>query len=286
MKAFFTAVALAASATLPLVGFSQNAGIKKDGSVSLKFNFKPNSKFSYSSQTVQNIDMQGNKMMQDITMGSTFAVQTGQGSSKDLHMTYSRVAMNMDAGGQKMVYDSQDPATKSSPLAAMMGGMIGKSLDITVTDKGEVTAVKGVEELKKAMLADNPAIGPQLEQTLNENTLKSSMNQLFNIYPDHAVKPGESWTKNVTLNMGPAAMKLASTYKLASVQSGVAHLLVDGKLSMDGMMALTGTQSGTMDIDVATGLVLSSKLKQTLSSPAGDNSTNIASNITTTGKKL
>ena len=283
MKFSPIAGSLAVSATLLLAGFSPNG----NGPVSLKFNFKPNSKFSYTSQTVQDLDMQGNKMTQDLAMGSTFVVLTSQGGSKNVRMTYGRVAIKMDAGGQKMAYDSQDATTSSSPLAGLMGGMVGQSLVITVTDQGEVTAVQGVEELKKSVLANNPnpALSQQLEQTLNENTVKSSMNQLFNIYPDHAVKPGESWNKNMTLSMGPATMKLASTYTLGSVQGGVAHLLVAGKLVADGI-ALTGTQSGTMDLDVATGLVLSSKLKQTLTSPAGGAQTSITSDITTTGQKL
>ena len=287
MKTFLVAGVLAVSTAL-LAGFSPNPQVGRGGPVSLKLNFKPGSKFSYTSQTVQNIAMQGNSMMQDVSMGTTFVVLSRQGNSQDLRMTYNRAAMKMDAGGQKMTYDSQDPATKSSPMAGMMGGMVGQSLVITVTSQGEVTAVKGVEEFKKSVLASNPnpALNQQLEQSLSESTLKSAMSQLFNIYPDHAVKPGESWVKNTSLNMGPAAMQLTSTYTLGSVQNGVAHVQVNGKLAVEGMATLTGTQSGTMDVDVATGLILGSNYHQTLTSPTDDSPMNISSDVTTTGQKL
>ncbi|WP_223648435.1 DUF6263 family protein [Hymenobacter psoromatis] len=235
--------------------------------VRLRFNLKPGSKFSYDAQSVQAIEAGGQNIKQDITMVSSFAVKSAADSATKLDVSYDRVAMKMDAGSQQMTYDSRDPSTKGSPLA-LMGGLVGKHFTVGVTEAGRVTSVQGVSELVNSLVDPaNPnavAMRTQLSQTLNDKAIKSMMEQSFNIYPNHAVQPGDTWTKVTSVTMGPMTMSATSTYKLNSISDGVAHIGVSSKLDGQGAVSLAGTQTGTMDVDVATGLLADSQLKQTL----------------------
>ncbi|MGG8473463.1 DUF6263 family protein, partial [Rahnella sp. PAMC25617] len=69
-----------------------------------------------------------------------------------------------------------------------------------------------------------------MSQTLNDKAIKSMMEQSFNIYPNHAVQPGDTWTKVTSVTMGPMTMSATSTYKLNSISDGVAHIGVSSKL--------------------------------------------------------
>ncbi|GAB3637616.1 hypothetical protein GCM10027422_32060 [Hymenobacter arcticus] len=260
----------------------------KDGAVTLKFNFAPGSKFTYAVESTQQIDAPGQKIGQSITMVSSYAVQAGAGTSKNLTVSYDRVAMKMDAMGQKLAYDSSNPTTKSSPLA-LMGGLVGKSFEATLTDEGKVTSIKGVDALVNGMVDPaNPnaaAVRAQMSKTMNDSTLQSALEQSFNIYPDHAVKPGDTWSKTIKLAMGPLSIRAASTYKLNSVSAGIAHLGITSKLDGQGAMDMSGTQTGTMDVEVATGMLTDSKIVQMLTSKPGAPAAKITTNIHVTGTK-
>ena len=262
-----SALALGLAAVLSGCGNSSEKSTPTDDNVKLKFNLKPGSKFTYDAQSVQDVEAGGQRIKQDITMVSNFAVQSAADSATKLDVSYQRVAMKMDAGGQQMAYDSNDPSTKSSPLA-LMGGLVGKHFTVGVTNAGRVTSVQGVNELINGMIDPaNPnaaAMRAQISQTLNDQTIKSMMEQSFNIYPNHQVQPGDTWTKATSVAMGPMTMSATSTYKLNSIGDGVAHIGVSSKLAGTGAVSLTGTQAGTLDVDVATGLLTDSQLKQTL----------------------
>jgi hypothetical protein len=275
-------------ATLALSGCSSPSDTTKDGAVTLKFNFAPGSKFTYTAESAQQIDAAGQKSSQSVTMVSTYAVQAGAGASKNLTVSYDRIAMKMEAMGQQLAYDSSDPSTKSSPLA-MMGKLVGKSFEVALTDEGKVTSVKGVDALLNDMVDPaNPnaaAMRQQLSKSMNDSTLRSTTEQSFNIYPGHAVKPGDTWSKTIKLAMGPLSIRSASVYELNSVSNGIAHIGVTSKLDGQGAMDMDGTQTGTMDVEIATGLLNNSKIVQTLTSKAGAPTAKIITDIHITGTK-
>ena len=269
---FTSSVALGLAAVLSSCGTPSEKSTPANDNVKLKFNLQPGSKFTYDAQSVQEVEAGGKTIKQGITMVSSFAVQSAADSATKLDVSYHRVAMKMDANGQQLAYDSNDPSTKSSPLA-LMGGLVGKHFTVGVTSAGRVTSVQGVDQLINGMVDPaNPnaaAMRAQLSQTLNNQTIKSMMEQSFNIYPNHAVQPGDTWIKLTSVVMGPMTMSATSTYKLNSISAGVAHIGVSSKLDGTGAVSLTGTQTGTMDVDVATGLLTDSQLQQTLTGTPG-----------------
>lgn len=285
VKSSFTGLLISA---LALSGCSGPSETTTDGAVTLKLNFAPGSKFTYTAESAQQIEAAGQKSSQSVTMVSTYAVQAGTGTSKNLTVSYDRIAMKMETMGQQLAYDSSDPSTASSPLATM-GKLVGKSFEVALTDEGKVTSIKGVDALLNSMVdPTNPnatAMRAQLSKSMNDSTLRSATEQSFNIYPGHAVKPGDTWSKTIKLAMGPLSIQSASVYKLNSVSDGVAHIGVTSKLAGQGAMDMDGTQTGTMDVEIATGLLTTSKIVQTLTSKAGAPTAKITTNIHITGTK-
>jgi hypothetical protein len=137
-----------------------------------------------------------------------------------------------------------------------------------------------------------------MTQTFNDSAIRSMMQQSFNIYPDKAITPGDTWEKKFTMT-SMINMEMDNKYKLVSVNNGVAHLEVNstitGKPGNNPAMAqmkieMKGTQTGTMDVEVGTGLITDSKLKQNMKGKMSmmgmEIPMEISSDIHIAGKKL
>lgn len=267
---------LVALGTLP--GCKGGGGSGSSDAVTLKFNFEPGSKFQYTMDTKQTISqtMMGMSMTinQDMIMESTYDVAAADGGNKKLTVTYDRMYMKTGTPMKTMEYDSKDPA-KQAPELKSVGGMIGKPFSMTVTEKGEITSIEGLSDMLNGMIDTtdpNAAVArEQMAGMFNDTTIRSMMQQSMYIYPDKPVKPGDTWTRQTKMNMVMFAMTMDNTFKLISVNDGKAHIEMESKITgdavnnpqMPGMtMELNGTQKGTMDLEVSTGMITDSKLKQ------------------------
>ena len=100
------------------------------------------------------------------------------------------------------------------------------------------------------------------------------MEQSLNVYPDVPVRPGDTWQRTYATNIGFMDMKVVSNYKLISVANGTAHISVDATITsapagnpqqQEMHLEMKGSQTGTMDIDIVTGLILESRFGQDVS---------------------
>lgn len=251
-----------------------------DGSINLKFNFQKGSKYKYvvkNSQMIKESTMgQSMEVNQDMDMTSSYEVSAAEGDNKKLTVTYDKIAMKQKnaMAGMDMNYDSDDKG-HSNPMLSTLGDMLHKPFSMTVTDKGEVVAVDGFDKLM-------PASGKAI---MSDSAIRDMMQQAFYIYPQKPVKPGDTWTNSYAMSLQVMKMKTENNFKLVSVNNGVAHVEMNSTISTapgtggpemkDVKMELNGTQTGSMDIDINTGMLISSKLKQ-----------QITGNIETQGMKM
>lgn len=275
MKMFSRPIAVAAIAGLGLL-----ASCKGGEPVNLKLNLQPGSQYLYAIENKMVMDMsvmgQSMKTNQNMTTECTYDVAAGEGTNKRITVTYDRIAMETKNPMLNMAYDSRDTA-KSDKELRQMGGMLHKPFTMDVSEQGEILSVNGLNNLINSMSdtssPEGQAIRQQLTSTFNDSAIKSMMQQALNIFPDHPVKPGDTWKK--TFNMGTGAINLAidNDFKLVSVSNGIAHIDVTSKIIGSGgagpemknmNMDLNGDQKGTMEVEVATGLVKDGKMKQTI----------------------
>ena len=104
--------------------------------------------------------------------------------------------------------------------------------------------------------------------------MRTQMENVMAIYPEDPVGEGDSWVKDVALNMG-MPLQLTNTYNLAARDAGTAQIDITSvvepgegdPLVMGGMTIayeVSGFQEGSTWVDEATGLVQRSTMTQQL----------------------
>ncbi len=271
----------------------------------LKFNLQPGDKYLFSSAMNQNIvqDMMGQQMntTQNMVSDYLYDIQSIENGITTINVTFSTIKMDMDiAGMQRVSYDSNDPDAATSELKAL-SNLVGQSFLMQVDATGSVQKIDGLAEIIASVDGQQAEM---LKQSFGDSSMIQNMNQLINIYPNKNVGPGDSWIKTFS---GPIAgimqSEASSTFSLAEIEGDLAILNTDGQMSfskIEGLGAnpmlqgaefnLTGTQTGTLEVDIKSGLPVSTKLKQNIT---GDIDVQgfqipmtIVSEMTITGKKL
>ncbi len=303
-------IALLAFTTLGIF-YACKTGAPADG-INLKFNLAKGDHFDYSmdmdmhmKQNIMGTDMDVSSKM---NMSYIFEAIDDSAGWKKMHATISRIAMNMDAGGMKINIDSDHPDTANSAnpmgkIGQVFSAMKGGQFSFTINDKGEVGYVTGIQEMMQKALSsfNDPSITAGamagLSKSFNEEQFKQNLEQSFGIYPDKAIKPGDSWQKSMTINNNGIVMKADNTYTLESVENNNANIKIVSKISsggdstqMGGMKTkLDGTMNGNMRFDISTGMPMSGQTNMQMTMQVENQGNTVPINMTMTmqitGKK-
>ncbi|MFZ1800296.1 MAG: DUF6263 family protein [Chitinophagaceae bacterium] len=307
-KLFFVLMAFSAASLLYCC-----KGTNSPDGLNLKFNLQKGEKFLYtagmdmhSRQNVMGKDMDVNTRMD---MAYTFDVTGDSAGWKQVNATISKIAINMDAGGMQIKFDSDDPAAADStnPMAKVgkiFGAMKGGQFGFTMNEKGKVGNVTGIREMMEHAVASlndptaSAALMSGLSKTFDENQFKQNLEQSFGIYPDKPVKAGDSWNKTMTMNNAGILMKMDNTYTLESVDNNNSNVKMSSKISsgsdsakLMGMnMDMNGTMEGTMQFDIASGMpvkgVSTMQMNMKVKSQGTEMPMNMTFTMNITGKKL
>lgn len=273
--------------------------------VELKFNLQPGEKYLFSSVVKQEITQEamGQQIIttQDIVTDYIYAVKGRENGVTEIDVMMDALKMDTDVGGmQRITFDSSDPDAGTAELKAM-SDIIGKSFQLFVNDDGSVQKIVGFAELFGTV--EGPG-GELLKQSFGDSSLVQSMNQITNIYPDKAVDVGDAWVKTFSGSIANLLHSEAtSNITLSELNGDIALLAVDSRLTFSKLAGtggnpmlesaefdMSGTQRGTMEVDVKSGLPIRSKLKQDITGKMNmqgmEIPMTITSDITTTGKKL
>lgn len=289
MKYIFSALA----ASLLLFSGCKNMGTE---AVDLHFNLQPGTQYQYVIESKQTIDieMMGTpiKTNQDMMMAATYKVEAADGNNKKLTVNYDRITMKSATPGGEAEYDSQDPAKQDS-LFSSIGRMINVPFSMVINPQGDIVSVAGVQQAVGQGMDSN--MQAMMQSQFSDSNIRSMMQQSLNVYPDRPVKVGDEWQRSFSMAVGFMNMNINNTYKLLSVENGIAHIDIKAQITTkpggaSGLeMQLTGVQTGTMDIEVATGLIVDSKIKQQLSGQMNNSGIQVPmtsdADIHTTGKK-
>jgi hypothetical protein len=227
----------------------------------LKLQLKTGDHFRYEMSTIQRMNqtLMGKKMNIDQEMLFVFDydVLLSNGQSTDMKVTYHRIRMKQKSDAGTVELDT-DSAELSNPVYKDLLKLKGKSFQISVNSKGEITKLSGME-----FLGGN---------SMSDSSLKSMLEMSFKLYPDHPVKPGDQWNIEMTNDLGGVMkMKLNNTYELIQVEKELAEIKCQSSISSEKgntqqmEMELSGTQEGTMQMELGTGMVRSLKMKQKMS---------------------
>lgn len=243
----------------------------------LKQNYPVGKKYEYSLTTnqiiKQKIGATNVNLTQNIVTDYTFEILGDFSGNKNINVVYNRIFMKSIADGNTMTLDSDVPdSTKTNPFS----GLKGANFSMVWAPNGEVKSVNGIDKMvaKMAVEMTNDTsqikqIQNSLRQQFNADMVKQTMESSFKIYPDQPVKIGDSWTVDTKMHMS-MPIETVTKFTLKAVNDGVATLGVSGTLvsnsSFENMgneieTDLKGTNSGNVDINIKTGMVINSHLR-------------------------
>ena len=241
--------------------------------VKLSFNPEKGKKYEYQTDMTMNIiqSVMGQTIPMEMEMGFKYLMEITDKTSQEVKVkfTYQEVSYIISSPMMKMSYDSKNPVENPTGmdqmLSKMFGKLIGQSFQAGIAPDGSVKSVTGMDAVLESMtgaIADNAQVaaqmGEQMKGQFSDNAIKSSFEQSFKIYPANAAKAGDTWnTENVT-SVNNMNTSIKTKYTLKEVSRNTATIAVDANVAMDpgAMMEgkLAGTQSGTIVVDVKTGL--------------------------------
>jgi hypothetical protein len=264
------------------MGFSAN-------DVDLKFNLKKGDVTKYRATIEQTTTQQMGGMDQTVNQNQIFEYTI---DVKDVNasrnfvtqITYTRVAINMAAGGMNIAFDSaEEESAPANPQLMGFAALVGQSVNVTFSPKGEIVEVSGVEAMIESMISelagDNEAMKGQMKQSLSQSFNDEQMKQMFGgsfiKYPEKAIKVGTKWTENQAV-VTQFTLNVINNYVVKAITADKVDLEVTStiatepgnKSNMQGMEVtfnLFGTQSGTISIEPSTGKIISSTVNQNIS---------------------
>lgn len=197
----------------------------------------------------------------------------------DLVLIYKKIKYE---NGQQ-TYDSEDSTDVNSPLAQAFGAVINSKVSMKVNQQGEVKNLTGADELIEKMLnarsISSKTIRDRLRKTFKKafgkEALIEAMHQFFYIYPDKKIKIGDSWSKQ-TDKKAAFPSKVNVTWTLDKVKKNTGFISIKANVRpqpnttvdlgiVTAKYDLNGTQEGSMDINMKTGWVKRSYVKQVMS---------------------
>ena len=255
--------------------------------ISLQLNLKPGDQFimrmttvQHITQTVQNMT---NELAQEITMDLRYNVtaQTEEGINT-IQVTYERVGFTQTGPFGTFEYRSWE-SPDEVPLAAQgFAILVGKSMEMELSSRGEVISVTGITEILDAMLESlEMTVDDQTRAMLKENfrrqfgrsAVKENMTLMFTFYPDKPVAVGDSWAWTMKHTTG-IPMIFEHQYRITEITDGKVSLDVKSKIEpnkderitqvmgMDMYYDIHGTQEGTMVLDSLSGWMVEGQLEQ------------------------
>lgn len=253
------AMLLAASASI-----SCNSSDNKNGAANgksgsgdtydLKFNLKPGAAYIYDMDVKQNVEAAGNASTNNLYSKYTFNVKEAAEGNSKIEVVYDLMRMEMKSMGNTIKMSSED----QTPEAQGFRDMVNKPFSMTVSPSGKVVSIDGWESIEKS-------------GAMKSEDLKQSMETSLNIFPDKAVKIGDTWKKDAAMSMQMFKMNISSTYTLTEVKGNIATITMDSEIKMgqdnntqtNGMtMEMKGTQKGKMDVELNTGMTLTGNITQ------------------------
>jgi len=154
----------------------------------------------------------------------------------------------------------------------------GQAYQMKISNTGRIVAVTGADSLFSRVAGSLSGLNEEMKQSLiksfitayGDSAIKSGSLQYANVYPQQAVKEGDSWNVHRPGGGNMLSPKVDAVYKVDQISSREYLIGMQSKLSL-GTAAKDSpvfglTMSGTMDsrnkIDRETGLLVESKIKQ------------------------
>ena len=236
-----------------------------DDAIQLKLNFNPTHTYKYvkESKEVLQPEIKGTPITinQNMTVEASFQISPYNNGSKVL-FSFSRIAIKSSNDIITLEYDSKDPTKQGQDIFHNIPLVLNKQKTATIANDGTITVAPQNE-----VVDSNSAAQVQLTD-FSDSALHSMLEQLFNFYPGHTIKLGDSWKTRSDVYVSFIKMQSDNNYKLTALSGNLAHLEINSNLTSNSTLSnhkqFRGTQTGEMEIDINSGLILDCKLSRNI----------------------
>ena len=208
---------------------------------------------------------------QSTTTAYRFSVrETASGGGALLEVLFEDLSLATRSPAGELRFDSKNPE-RSTPALRGLQSVIGQSLLIQVDRQGRIREVRGLEAvIEKARSSEaagsSPAFAQALERYLSPEAIEANLAGFFEFYPPRKVLPGDSW---FTERAGAPGLALGrrDTWKLLEVRRGRAGLSLSGVIGSGPSPTgegLSGTEEGSVEAELATGVLITASTRQQL----------------------
>lgn len=251
---------------------------KASASKVLKFNLAEGKGYDY--EMIWDMDTKAGGQESGISVTGLYSmnVTSIEGNVRSVTTAYKSLRLNMNMMGLTIDINSDKPIDNNekdilkNPIGMMnkvVSGLIGKKFIMKVDEDGKVLDVIGFEKILTGMI-DSMGIEGDMKQQVetslkdqfNNQSIKDQFSQVFTIFPNKEVKPGDTWEKSFSTG-GKMAAKYTTNYTVKSIEGDHVILAADTKISSaGGNNDLTGTQTGNIIVDSNTGLMINAEFQQ------------------------
>jgi hypothetical protein len=240
----------------------------------LKFNFENGKGYDYEMTTSMDQEIMGQSMKMDMSAYYSMEVAADDGNTKTITTSIDRFKMKVDVVGMNLEVDTDKPMTGAgitgddkNPLEVvnrLFGSIKGKQFTMKVDAEGKVQEVSGFENMGRSIVdsmdldeKDRGEMIKKFDEQFNAKNMKGQFERFLYIFPNKAVKVGDSWEKDSEAPGAPMAGKYHSVYKVTDIEGDMVTLEEKTKiLSAEQGMVMSGNVTGTLVVDSKTGLVV------------------------------
>ncbi len=234
----------------------------------------------------QEVNGQTMDMVMKINGTMTFHVKAIDENGFHMDTKFEKLSMSMQMPQATMEFDSEKK-DENDVFSNILGAVIDKTFEVTMTKTGKVTEVKNVEALWETaidqfdQLSDmqREQIKAQIMQAYGAAALKGSIEMVTAIYPDQPVSIGEKWAINTKLESGMSAIMntdyelvdLAADYTLIRGNSTIKTADKDAYVEANGMPMkydLAGSMKSEIKVDKNTGWIMEANINQEINGDA------------------
>jgi hypothetical protein len=270
-----------------------------------------NSSYHYdvTNTTETQVEINGNKAenSNQSTAGITYNIKKDSSGNYLFSMKYDQLRMSLKNGESETELDAANGKLSLNPTERMLAILKDANLTATITPTGEVKQIDGYRDLSiqlLSMLDQNDLNAKQiaqkqLDKLIGGEMIKNTMNQLFKMFPDSAVRVGDKWKIN-SKQEGQLSFNTATTFRLKDITNEIAHLTSESEIESDNspmdlngynvIADFKGTQEGRFEVETKTGMLLNSEavseIKGSLKMDQNEFPVSIKIKVKIEGKKL
>lgn len=255
-------------------------GISMQARTKLAFNPAKGEKYTYryvadqkTNQSFSGQDMQMNTVTE---MLWELNIKEKNGNEVSFDFIYKEIVMSITNPMMSFKIDSKNKNSSASDMEKLIANVldcvIGKTLQVVVNSDGSVKSMTGYnamsEEMQKILSSANEMTRQMsnmlVQQAFSEESMKSSFEQTFKIYPGKDVAAGDKWSYDFSSTVANMVTQNANTYTLKSVNNDVALLDVASVTNMKASEGMTGSgemkgeSKGEIKLNAKTGMPVQS----------------------------